>query len=187
MTEPIRIRRRPVPAANGPDNPLVSEQDPAAMGLADPAEEASGRAEPDQASSYDVGYGKPPRNTRFQAGQSGNPRGRPKGSCPINTLVSRELDQLVTVRENGQTRRIRKRELMTKQLVKKAAEGDFKALGLILRMEADSRGHDDPATSGNLEDSAFTPERDREILAQFMATQGKGDTEPSDEDEDPEQ
>lgn len=29
---------------------------------------------------YDVGYGKPPATTRFKPGQSGNPRGRPKGS-----------------------------------------------------------------------------------------------------------
>lgn len=28
---------------------------------------------------YDVGYGKPPATTRFKPGQSGNPRGRPKG------------------------------------------------------------------------------------------------------------
>lgn len=30
--------------------------------------------------SYDVGYGRPPMETRFRPGQSGNPRGRPKGS-----------------------------------------------------------------------------------------------------------
>lgn len=29
---------------------------------------------------YDVGYGRPPEETRFKKGQSGNPRGRPKGS-----------------------------------------------------------------------------------------------------------
>jgi hypothetical protein len=29
---------------------------------------------------YDVGYGKPPATTRFKPGQSGNARGRPKGS-----------------------------------------------------------------------------------------------------------
>lgn len=34
---------------------------------------------PDQ-SSYEVGYGKPPAGTRFKSGQSGNPKGRRKGS-----------------------------------------------------------------------------------------------------------
>jgi hypothetical protein len=29
---------------------------------------------------YEVGYGKPPEATRFKPGQSGNPRGRPKGA-----------------------------------------------------------------------------------------------------------
>jgi hypothetical protein len=31
-------------------------------------------------SSYGVGYGKPPAATRFKPGQSGNPKGRPKGA-----------------------------------------------------------------------------------------------------------
>jgi hypothetical protein len=29
---------------------------------------------------YEVGYGKPPKHSRFKLGQSGNPKGRPKGS-----------------------------------------------------------------------------------------------------------
>jgi hypothetical protein len=29
---------------------------------------------------YDVGYGKPPLHTRFRKGQSGNPKGRSKGT-----------------------------------------------------------------------------------------------------------
>ena len=29
--------------------------------------------------NYTVGYGRPPRKTRFKKGQSGNPRGRRKG------------------------------------------------------------------------------------------------------------
>ena len=33
-----------------------------------------------RATAFEVGYGKPPATTRFKSGQSGNPKGRPKGS-----------------------------------------------------------------------------------------------------------
>ena len=36
--------------------------------------------DPEEAPTYEVGYGKPPQATRFQPGKSGNPKGRPKGS-----------------------------------------------------------------------------------------------------------
>ena len=37
------------------------------------------RRKPDE-KDYEVGYGKPPKEKRFAPGQSGNPRGRPKGA-----------------------------------------------------------------------------------------------------------
>ena len=33
-----------------------------------------------ESSNYEVGYGKPPAASRFPPGQSGNPKGRPKGA-----------------------------------------------------------------------------------------------------------
>lgn len=38
-----------------------------------------------------VGYGKPPRDTRFKAGQSGNPKGRPKGKNNLTKLIELEV------------------------------------------------------------------------------------------------
>ena len=35
---------------------------------------------PGRPHDYKVGYGKPPKEHRFKKGQSGNPRGRPKGA-----------------------------------------------------------------------------------------------------------
>jgi hypothetical protein len=55
----------------------------------------------EQRGDYEVGYGKPPRHTRFAKGQSGNPRGRPRGAKNFNTLLEEALDEPVTVTENG--------------------------------------------------------------------------------------
>ena len=44
---------------------------------------------------YEVGYGKPPKHTRFQPGQSGNPRGRPKGTKNLKTDLEEELSERV--------------------------------------------------------------------------------------------
>jgi hypothetical protein len=42
---------------------------------------------------YDVGHAKPPKHTRFQPGQSGNPRGRPKGTKNLKTDLIEELGE----------------------------------------------------------------------------------------------
>ena len=70
-----------------------------------------------------VGYGKPPKSTRFQKGRSGNPRGRPRNrrrDVPYDTL----LGQMVTVREDGRERRVTAAEAFILQLTKKGLEGD---------------------------------------------------------------
>jgi hypothetical protein len=43
---------------------------------------------------YEVGYAKPPVKTRFAPGQSGNPRGRPKGSKNRKGLPSLNEERL---------------------------------------------------------------------------------------------
>lgn len=71
---------------------------------------------------YQVGYGKPPRHTRFRKGQSGNPRGRPPGSKNLATIVGEALEQKVVVNDNGRRRKISKREAMITQLVNRSAQ-----------------------------------------------------------------
>src|SRR5215469_3861121 len=77
---------------------------------------------------YEVGYGKPPRHSRFVRGRSGNPRGRPRGAKSFNTLLSEKLNEPVTVAENGGRRKITKREAIVTQLVNRSAAADFRAI-----------------------------------------------------------
>ncbi len=83
-------------------------------------------------SQYQVGYKKPPSHTRFKSGVSGNAKGRPKGSRNFVTVISKELDRLIEVTENGRRRKISKREAIVKQTVNKAAAGDPKATNTLL-------------------------------------------------------
>jgi Family of unknown function (DUF5681) len=81
---------------------------------------------------YEIGYKKPPRQTRFKRGESGNPSGRPKGSKNLATLLEKELRQRVVVNENGRRRSITKQEAMVKHMVNKALSGDRRLLQLML-------------------------------------------------------
>lgn len=82
--------------------------------------------------SYTVGYGKPPRHSRFKPGQSGNPKGRPKGARGFDAELAEELKQTVTIKENGVVRKISKSRAMVKSLINKAAMGDHKSCQLVL-------------------------------------------------------
>ncbi len=82
--------------------------------------------------NYEVGYGKPPQRTRFQKGQSGNPKGRPGGSRNATTILNEALRERVVVTENGRRKSATKLEVIFKQLVNKAAQGDHRATQLLL-------------------------------------------------------
>ena len=59
---------------------------------------------------------------------SGNPRGRPKGSKNLSTLISEAARDQVTATIDGRQRRISKVQATAMQLATKAAAGDPKAM-----------------------------------------------------------
>jgi hypothetical protein len=119
----------------------------------------------DKQRDYEVGYGKPPRSTRFKKGQSGNPRGRSSGSKNLSTLLSEALNEPVTVTENGRRRKVSKREAIIKQLVNQSANGDWRAVKMLLEILRDIEGQTEPAAD---EPSAFTA-ADEEVIEQLKA------------------
>jgi hypothetical protein len=75
-----------------------------------------------------IGFRRPPEHTQFVKGQSGNPKGRPKGSQNLGTLLEKIIRQRVTVTERGRTRDISKAEAILTQLMGKALRGDIGAM-----------------------------------------------------------
>ena len=82
--------------------------------------------------NYAVGFAKPPAATQFKKGQSGNPKGRPKGSLNLATVLHRAMHERVTVIEHGRQKTITKLEAAAKQLANKAASGDLRAFHYLL-------------------------------------------------------
>jgi Family of unknown function (DUF5681) len=87
-------------------------------------------------SEYKTGYGKPPKSGQFKRGKSGNPKGRPKGSLKLATDLAAELNEQITVREDGRARRVSKQRALIKSLMAKALQGDIRANAAILALYA---------------------------------------------------
>ncbi len=81
---------------------------------------------------YEVGYGKPPKNTQFTKSRSGNPKGRPKGSNNFGTDVKRALKAPVRLTKDGSPRTISTQEAALLRLREKALKGDARALDRLL-------------------------------------------------------
>lgn len=111
----------------------------------DPDEDEPVRLEPEQ--TEDVGYCKPPKHSRFKKGQSGNPRGRRKGSRGIKTDLHSELAATHVIHINGRPEKGTRQQLMIRTLATRAASGDVKAAALLLPLilqvfGAEDRGND---------------------------------------------
>jgi hypothetical protein len=101
---------------------------------------------PESPRDYQVGYGKPPRHTRFKRGQSGNPRGRPRGSKNLPTLLTEALNKRVIVAENEGRRKVTKREAIITQLVNRSAKADLRAIKILLDIIQDIERRTEPTS-----------------------------------------
>jgi Family of unknown function (DUF5681) len=87
-----------------------------------------------ETSDYAVGYRHPPVAHQFKKGQSGNPKGRRKGSVSAVSHVAQALNEFVVVQEKGERRSLSKLAVAAKQLVNKAVSGDLRAWKCLLEI-----------------------------------------------------
>jgi hypothetical protein len=118
-----------------------------------------GQAAQTSSTGYAVGYGRPPTWTRFRPGQSGNPKGRPKGARNTASMAHDALERAIHVEGNRTKRKMTVREVAYRRLAEKAVSGDIKALNFLLALENEEHrsGSDQP-------DSHTSGERAREIV-----------------------
>ncbi|MGN6357712.1 MAG: DUF5681 domain-containing protein [Novosphingobium sp.] len=111
------------------------------------------------------GFGKPPRHSQFKPGQSGNPRGRPKGARGVKTDLAAELNATWTTSVNGQPIKGTKQRLMFRTLTARAATGDVKAAAVLLPLILTVLGVDDRGGEGRKLSS-----QDQALLDEILET-----------------
>lgn len=84
-----------------------------------------------------VGYGKPPKRTQFKKGQSGNPKGRPKGHRNFTTDLDEILEQRVKLTEDGKRKSVTVQMALLKKMAAKGMQGDLRAIALLLAQAAE--------------------------------------------------
>lgn len=71
-----------------------------------------------------VGYGKPPKDSQFQKGKSGNPTGRRKGSKSFASVLQDTFNQPVSVTMNGKTEKAPSINALALKMIAMALSGN---------------------------------------------------------------
>lgn len=92
-----------------------------------------------ESENYKVGYKKPPRNSQFKPGQSGNLSGAPKRPLSLAAKVQKVLGRKIPVIERGRRKLVAADEAMLHVYLERALKGDVKAgaflISVIARLE----------------------------------------------------
>jgi len=87
--------------------------------------------EEDSEEGYDIGYGKPPKHTRWQKGQSGNPTGKKKKEQSPLDLLKKLYAKEIVVQQNGVNVTMTQGEVMLAATFHKGMNADLGTVKFI--------------------------------------------------------
>jgi len=120
--------------------------------------------DPKLPNDYEVGFKRPPVETRFKRGNVGNPKGRPKKRQTVGQIIEGALMTKVTVMENGRPKRMTAEEVIIRKLALDAASGDKRAIQTLFSLR--DRYRDSTETTLDLTNLQSD---DRKILDDYFA------------------
>ena len=141
---------------------------------------------PDRPWDSEVGYGRPPKATQFKPGQSGNPKGRPKGAKTrrfasggynLHDAFRAEADRIIVVQEGDQQVEMTQLQAVLRRLMIMAMKGDLDAIRMLLRY-AEQMQREDQQLHERLLEQILKYKAEAE--AEVQRRQAKGITDMSD-------
>lgn len=132
---------------------------------------------------YEVGYGKPPKGTRFQPGQSGNPSGRKAGSGkkakspiavplhPTRRALTERADRLVVVLEDGKRHQVATRDAIFGALAVTALKGGVMAQRTMIQL---MQAEDERLYAQRSDSFNFWRDHVRDARSKMRAAQERG-------------
>jgi hypothetical protein len=95
---------------------------------------------------YLVGNCRPPVATRFQPGQSGNKKGKPKGATSLASEIKKHLRKKIVVVRDGVKGEMLGRAALAEKIWGKALSGDRNSIETVIRFDTTEEGGAGPAT-----------------------------------------
>tara|TARA_R100001244_G_scaffold86820_10_gene66502 strand:- start:40279 stop:40707 length:429 start_codon:yes stop_codon:yes gene_type:complete len=127
--------------------------------------------------SYEVGYGKPPKEHQFQKGNKLG-KGQKKGAKALKTIVKEVSGQKLQVKLRGKTKKLTMLELAIQQLFSKASKGDLNATAKMIALTEMYLPQDEAG-----ERDAETQKADMDALRDFIALQDQLEAAEEDEED----